>query len=123
MRLASEKNLDAVLSELKEYASEADIDFVRRAVSAIGRIAIKLDRGTDRCIAALVDLIKTKVNYVVQEAIVVIKDIFRKFPNQYESLIPTLAENIESLDETNAKGIFIFFLSFRRYATISNKNN
>jgi len=123
VRLASEKNLDAVLSELKEYASEADIDFVRRAVSAIGRIAIKLDRGTDRCIAALVDLIKTKVNYVVQEAIVVIKDIFRKFPNQYESLIPTLAENIESLDETNAKGIFIFFLSFRRYATISNKNN
>ena len=33
---------------------------------------------------------------VVQEAIVVIKDIFRKYPNQYESIITKLCENLES---------------------------
>lgn len=33
--------------------------------------------------STLLDLIQTKVNYVVQEAIVVIKDIFRKYPNKY----------------------------------------
>lgn len=32
--------------------------------------------------STLLDLIQTKVNYVVQEAIVVIKDIFRKYPNK-----------------------------------------
>lgn len=36
--------------------------------------------------STLLDLIQTKVNYVVQEAIVVIKDIFRKYPNKY---VPT----------------------------------
>jgi hypothetical protein len=37
-----------------------------------------------RCVNVLVELIQTKVNYVVQEAIIVIRDIFRKYPNKYE---------------------------------------
>lgn len=38
--------------------------------------------------STLLDLIQTKVNYVVQEAIVVIKDIFRKYPNKYVPVPP-----------------------------------
>jgi AP-1 complex subunit beta-1 len=72
-----------VLLEFKEYATEVDVDFVRKAVRAIGRCAIKLERAAERCINVLLDLIKIKVNYVVQEAIVVIKDIFRRYPNMY----------------------------------------
>ena len=59
--------------EFKEYAQEVDIDFVRKAVNAIGRVAIKLDSTADRCVNVLLDLIKLKVNYVVQEAVIVIK--------------------------------------------------
>jgi vesicle coat complex subunit len=62
-----------VLAEMKEYATEVDVDFVRRSVRAIGRCAIKIDSAAERCIDTLVELIQTKVNYVVQEAIVVIK--------------------------------------------------
>lgn len=45
----------------------------------------------------------TQVTYVVQEAVVVIKDIFRKYPNKYESIISTLCENLDSLDEPEAR--------------------
>jgi vesicle coat complex subunit len=69
--------------EFKEYATEVDVDFVRKAVRAIGRCAIKLERAAERCISVLLELIKIKVNYVVQEAIIVIKDIFRRYPNTY----------------------------------------
>lgn len=31
------------------------------------------------------------------------QDIFRRYPNQYESIIATLCENLESLDEPEAK--------------------
>jgi len=72
-----------VLLEFKEYATEVDVDFVRKAVRAIGRCAIKLERAAERCISVLLELIKIKVNYVVQEAIIVIKDIFRRYPNTY----------------------------------------
>jgi AP-1 complex subunit beta-1 len=110
IRLASERNVDQVLLELKEYATEVDVDFVRRAVRAIGRCAIKLDKATERCINVLLDLIKTKVSYVVQEAVVVIKDIFRKYPNRYESIIATLCENLEDLDEPDAKASMVWII-------------
>lgn len=62
-----------VLLELKEYAQEVDVEFVRKAVRAIGRCAIKLERAAERCINVLLELIQTKVNYVLQEAVIVIK--------------------------------------------------
>lgn len=110
IRLASEKNIEQVLLELKEYSTEVDVDFVRKAVRAIGRCAIKLERSAERCINVLLDLIQTKVNYVVQEAIVVIKDIFRKYPNRYESIIANLCENLEDLDEPEAKAAMVWII-------------
>ncbi|KAJ1536872.1 beta-adaptin, partial [Nowakowskiella sp. JEL0078] len=110
VKLASEKNIDQVLSELKEYASEVDIDFVRKSVTAIGRCAIKIDAASDRCVNVLLELIKTKVNHIVQESIVVIKDIFRKYPSKYEGIIPTLCENLEVFDEPIAKASLIWIV-------------
>eukprot|EP00656_Telonema_subtile_P028580 TRINITY_DN310_c0_g1_i2.p1 TRINITY_DN310_c0_g1~~TRINITY_DN310_c0_g1_i2.p1 ORF type:complete len:851 (+),score=318.38 TRINITY_DN310_c0_g1_i2:80-2632(+) len=92
IKLASERNLDQVLQELKEYATEIDVEFVRRAVHAIGCCAVKLERGADRCVDCLMELIRTKVPHIVQEAIVVMKDIFRKYPDRYEGILSTLAE-------------------------------
>ena len=103
IRLASQANIAQVLSELKEYATEVDVDFVRKSVRAIGRCAIKVEQSAERCVSTLLDLIQTKVNYVVQEAIVVIKDIFRKYPNKYESIIATLCENLDTLDEPEVR--------------------
>ena len=73
IRIANERNIDQLLMELKEYALEVDMDFVKRAVKAIGQCAIKIDAAAERCVTVLLDLINTKVNYVVQEAIVVVK--------------------------------------------------
>ena len=100
MKIVSDASSSQVLLELKEYATvEVDVDFVRKAVRAIGRVAIKLERvsssesvrcimrmrGTnfntiysifqaaERAINVLLELIETKVNHVVQEAIIVIQ--------------------------------------------------
>ncbi|CAL1704845.1 unnamed protein product [Somion occarium] len=89
-RLAREENAREVLAELQEYASEVDIDFVRKA--------------------ALLDLIETKVTYVVQEAVIVIKDVFRRYPGKYEGIIPTLCENLDALDEPESKAAMIWIV-------------
>ena len=109
VRIANEKNFDQLLAELKEYALEVDMDFVRRAVKAIGQVAIKIEGSSEKCVNALLDLISTKVNYVVQEAVVVIKDILRKYPG-YEGVIPTLCKHIDELDEPNARGSLIWIV-------------
>ncbi|PVD33080.1 hypothetical protein C0Q70_08529 [Pomacea canaliculata] len=110
IRLTNQGNIAQVLAELKEYATEVDVDFVRKSVRAIGRCAIKVEQAAERCVSTLLDLIQTKVNYVVQEAIVVIKDIFRKYPNKYESIIATLCENLDTLDEPEARASMIWII-------------
>ena len=109
VRIANDKNVDQLLAELKEYALEVDMDIVKRAVKAVGQVAIKIESGSEKCVNTLLDLINTKVNYVVQEAIVVIKDIFRKYPG-YEGIIPTLCKCIDELDEPNARGSLIWIV-------------
>ncbi|KAI0299043.1 Adaptor protein complex beta subunit [Multifurca ochricompacta] len=110
VRLANEHNVDALLSELKEYASEVDVDFVRRSIKAIGQAAVKIEAGAERCVNVLLDLIATRVSYVVQEAVVVMKDIFRRYPLTYEGVIPTLCANLEELDEPEAKASLIWII-------------
>ena len=50
-----------------------DVDFVRRSIKAIGQTAVKIDEAAERCVNVLLDLIGTRVSYVVQEAVVVMK--------------------------------------------------
>ncbi|KAK9373969.1 adaptin N terminal region-domain-containing protein [Lipomyces chichibuensis] len=109
IRLANSRNVDTLLSELKEYALEVDMDFVKRAVRAIGQCAIKIESSAQRCVNVLLDLINTKVNYVVQEAVIVMRDVLRRYPG-YEGVIPTLCQGIDELDEPEARGAMIWIV-------------
>jgi len=83
---------------------------VRRSIKAIGQAAVKIEAGAERCVNVLLDLIATRVSYVVQEAVVVMKDIFRRYPMTYEGVIPTLCANLEELDEPEAKASLIWII-------------
>ena len=109
VRIANDSNVEQLLAELKEYAMEVDMDFVRRAIKAIGQVAIKIENACEKAVNVLLELINTKQAYVVQEVVVVIKDIFRKYPG-YEGIIPTLCQCIDDLDEPNARGALIWIV-------------
>jgi vesicle coat complex subunit len=55
-------------------------------------------------------LISTKINYVTQEVIVVVKDILRRYPNRFEGIIPALCENLENLTDSDAKAAVIWIV-------------
>ena len=108
--LANADNISVVLTELREYATEIDVHFVRKAVRAIGKLAIKIEPAARQCIDTLLDLVSAKIPYIVQEATVVIKNIFRKYPNQYEAIINTVIKQIDELDEPEAKAAIIWII-------------
>lgn len=58
----------------------------------------------------MLDLIETKVTYVVQEAVIVIKDVFRRYPGKYEGIIPTLCQNLDLLDEPESKAAMVWIV-------------
>ena len=104
------KNIDMVLLELKSYCQEVDTQFVRKAIKSIGQCAIKVDEGADRCVKVLLSLIETKKNYILQSVMVVIKDIFRRYPGRYEKIIAKLCENLTRIDEAEARASLIWIV-------------
>lgn len=110
IRLTDSTNHAVVLNELKEYATEVDMDFVRRAIRGMGQISIKCKETADACIANLLELIRTGVSHIVQESVVVIKDMFRKYPNKYESVVSSLCEHLDTLDEPEARASMIWII-------------
>jgi len=110
--LINEKNIESVLLELKEYCNRADVEFVRKSVRAIGRSAIKLDRSAEKCVQVLLELMKsTELRYVIQESVVVIKDILRRYGHQYDHIIPTLLEiSLDRYDEPDARASVVWII-------------
>lgn len=109
-RIAHEDNVLDVLRELQDYATEIDVNFARKAINAIGRLALKFESVSDACMHALEDILKSNVNYAFQEAIVAVRDIFRKYPHRYDSIITTLCDNLDFLDDPQAKVAMIWIL-------------
>lgn len=110
VKLANERNIDQILHELKEYVAEVDIDFVRKCIKAIGRLAIKIEAGADKCVQALWDCLKQKSNLILQESIIVIKDIFRRYPNKYEGILSELFSEIKTIDEPESRAALVWIL-------------
>eukprot|EP00392_Amoebophrya_sp_AT5.2_P005625 g5634.t1 len=108
--LTTDRNCDQVLQEFKDYARSMDMEFSRRAVRSIGNVALKFESVSNKCIAVFLELIETKIAHVIQEAVVVIKDIFRKYPSQYEAVLAALCESFDLLDTTEAKSAMIWIL-------------
>jgi AP-2 complex subunit beta-1 len=103
--------LDPTCTDIfRRYATEIDVHFVRKAVRAIGKLAIKIESAAKQCIDTLLELVDAKIPYIVQEATVVIRNIFRKYPNQYESIISHVIRNIDDLDEPEAKAAVIWII-------------
>jgi len=73
-------------------------------------LAVKVEIAAQKCVSTLLELVSTKVSYVVQEATVVSCDILRKYPGQYEYIISSLCENLDSLDEPESKKAIIWVI-------------
>lgn len=110
LSLVCAENVHQVLTELHEYCQEVDVNFARKAMRAVGKCAVNLPESVEACIKLLLDVIENKVHSVLQEAIVVTQNIFRAYPNQYESIITSLCTSLEDIDEPEAKAALIWII-------------
>jgi vesicle coat complex subunit len=101
--LANRVNGEQVLTELVEYATEIDIELVRKSVRLIGTLAVKVEPLAAQCVENLVELLAKKVNYIVQESAVVVQTILRQYPNRFEGVISTLCQSLDVIDDGDSK--------------------
>lgn len=114
--LINDANIDAVLLEFKEYAMNVDIEFVRKVIKTIGRTAIKIERAADKCVQLLLSLLQQdsaqtkEKTHQLQESIIVLKDVLRRYPLQYEHVVNGLIQNVDFLDEPEAMAAIVWII-------------
>lgn len=108
--LANESNVGLVLRELEEYATEVDVSMARKAIRAFGNLAVKLENAAEQCVEVICDLVSNGISYIVQESAIVIKNILRKYPGQFEFAISELIKHYKLIDEPDAKTAFVWIL-------------
>ncbi|EAY19522.1 Adaptin N terminal region family protein [Trichomonas vaginalis G3] len=111
LTLCSAQNVGKVLEELFDYAQQADVEFVRKSIAAIGKIAITFEAAASSCVDKIVALVDNKIEYVVQECIVVAADIFRRYPNQYLGILANICGALGAkLDDHRAKAAMVWII-------------
>jgi AP-1 complex subunit beta-1 len=108
--LATRANAELILAELVEYATEVDVELVRKAVRCIGIIAVKISSIAAQCVERLVALIESRVSYIVQEAAVVVQHILRQYPATYESIIVKLCKSLDVLEDPESKAAVVWVI-------------
>ncbi|CCE63385.1 hypothetical protein TPHA_0E02950 [Tetrapisispora phaffii CBS 4417] len=110
--LANEVTLPLILEELEQYATDIHIQMSRKAIRAIGNLAVKLNKeSADKCVECLLDLLEFGVDYVIQETISVFRNILRKYPDRYRNNIDILVNCIDYIQESEAKNAMIWILT------------
>ncbi|EAY16931.1 Adaptin N terminal region family protein [Trichomonas vaginalis G3] len=111
LAMCNSANVGKVLAELYEYAQQEDIEFVRKSISAIGQIAIEFEVAAPSCVDKIVELVKNKKDYVIQECIIVAADIFRRYPNKYLGILAPICGALEHrIDNHRAKAAMAFII-------------
>lgn len=109
VNLVNDTNCKQLVAELKEYCMEVDLEFVRRAIRALGQTAVKVAASAEMVVDVLLELLDNKVSYVTQEVVIVIRDILRKYP-VFEDAIPRVCDSIEEIEESEARASIVWIL-------------
>ena len=85
VRVADAKNCNMILNELKEYSSDVDMELIAASIKAIGQIVRKIESAASTAAQCIAEIFKNSHgSLALQDAVVVARDIMRKFPGQYE---------------------------------------
>lgn len=87
-----------------------DFDIIKKAIRAVGQIILKIDKASKKAVDILHEIVTNGGQYGLQEAVVVAKDIFRKFPNKYENLIKDFVAKKEEFYEIDSKASIIWII-------------
>ena len=108
--VADASNTYDIVTEVSEYVTDVDVGTSRRSVRAIGEIAI---RASD--VAGIVDRLLTFLDlgsdHVVSEALGVVKDVLRRFPERAEACIAAVsALNATAVTEPAGRAAYTFIM-------------
>ncbi|CAL1373495.1 unnamed protein product [Linum trigynum] len=108
--VANESNTYEIVTELCEYAANVDVPIARESIRAVGKIALQ-QYDVNAIVDRLLQFLEMEKDYVTAEALVLVKDLLRKYPQWSHDCIAVVG-NISSknVQEPKAKAALIWML-------------
>lgn len=109
--LANEDNFATVLRELEHYSRGSDPLLARKALRAIGNLAVKLETAAKNCLDSILELATSGLGYVIQECVCVVRNIFRRYPEYASpSNVKIFTSQADLVEEPEAKTAFLWLV-------------
>ncbi|QEU62701.1 Apl1 [Kluyveromyces lactis] len=109
--LANEENTSQILDELKGQATDIDIQMSKKSIRAIGNLAVKYPHSARYSVDVLLELLEFGVDYIVQEVVSMLKNVLRKYPNQFDFVVPLLPQYSDSIQDSESKCAMIWIVT------------
>ncbi|KAG7880324.1 hypothetical protein KL935_002784 [Ogataea polymorpha] len=112
VRLADDSNGLLLLAELREYAMEIETEVVDKSVMALGQLAIKIPKISKKAIDVLYELFISRSDYVIDQLVVVLQNILRRYSNEYLTTVITIIGDLEldSLKSSDALASYVWIV-------------
>jgi len=118
--LCNSNNAITIVKEFANYSKSSEESIIRNSISYIGKIALLFENVSELCANCIEGLILSKNVYAIQECIPACASLFRKYQDQFTSLIPTICQCISgTLNDPKAKSAMAWIIG-EYGASISN---
>ncbi|KAL5558803.1 hypothetical protein UlMin_035014 [Ulmus minor] len=108
--VANESNTYEIVTELCEYAANVDIPIARESIRAVGKIALQ-QYDVNAIVDRLLQFLEMEKDYVTAEALVLVKDLLRKYPQWSHDCIAVVGNiSSQNIQESKAKAALIWML-------------
>ncbi|CAK9325617.1 unnamed protein product [Citrullus colocynthis] len=108
--VANESNTYEIVTELCEYVANVDIPIARESIRAVGKIALQ-QYDVNAIVDRLLQFLEMEKDYVTAEALVLVKDLLRKYPQWSHDCIAVVGSiSSKNIQEPKAKSALIWML-------------
>ncbi|CAM8916317.1 unnamed protein product [Rhodiola kirilowii] len=108
--VANESNTYEIVTELCEYAANVDEAMARESIRAVGKIALQ-QYDVNAIVDRLLQFLEMEKDYVTAEALVLVKDLLRKYPQWSQDCIAVVGNiSTQNVQEPRAKSALIWML-------------
>lgn len=113
--VVNSSNAVDIAAELGEYVTDVDAELSKRAIRAIGKIAVKIPSVSSDMTQRLTEIVDLDVPYVREESIKTLVVVLRTFPAMRLHVIPSLSRYLRRIENPEARSGLIWMLG--EYAT------
>lgn len=99
------------VEEIAEYVTDADATVARAAVSAIGKMGVKVPACGDVVVDQLMKFLEVDIDHVTAEAIISMRNLLRKYPDFHTRIIHGVGAFLKKVDEPEAKVALLWMVA------------